>query len=102
MKYQIVLQWPAASVDDYDSMIAIENSLIEELPSDGEVDGHDVGSGQVNIFIRTDGPAKTFEDIRDILRMSDAWADVRVAYRNLEGSEYVVLWPINLKEFAVI
>jgi hypothetical protein len=64
MKYQLVLQWPASSVDDYDSMIAIEESLIEELRGDSEVDGHDAGSGQVNIFIRTGGPAKTFEDIK--------------------------------------
>jgi len=47
MRYQLVLQWPASSIDDYDSMISIEDSLIEGLPNDSEVDGHDIGSGQV-------------------------------------------------------
>ena len=102
MKYQLVLQWPASSVDDYDLMIAIEDSLIEEIPNDSEVDGHDAGSGQVNIFIRTDGPTKTFEDVKNILSTSDAWTDIRIAYRDLERSEYTVLWPKNLKEFKVL
>ena len=101
MKYQLVLQWPASSVDDYDSMIATEDSLIEELSSGSEVDGHDPGSGQVNIFIRTDEPTKTFDDVKNILKASDAWTDIRIAYRNLEGSKYTVLWPKNLKEFKV-
>jgi hypothetical protein len=102
MKYQLVVQWPASSVDDYDSMIEIEDSLIEELPGDAEVDGHDAGSGQVNIFIWTDRPTKTLEDVKNILKVSDFWTGIRIAYRELERSEYTVLWPKNLKEFKVL
>ncbi|MGK9234023.1 hypothetical protein KXS07_20990 [Inquilinus limosus] len=83
-------------------MIAIEDSLIEELPRDSEVDGHDAGSGQVNIFILTDEPTKTFEDVEKILTAINAWANIRIAYRALERSEYAVLWPKNLKEFKLL
>mgnify|MGYP001600329003 CR=1 FL=1 len=75
--------------------------MIEELPADSEVDGHDAGSGQANIFIRTDNPIKAFEDVRIILKDNDAWSDVRIAYRDLERSEYTVLWPNNLRAFEV-
>ena len=54
MKYLFVLQWPATSVDDYDSMVAIENFLISFLSGSSRVDGHDVGAGEANIFIETD------------------------------------------------
>jgi hypothetical protein len=102
MKYHLVLQWPASSVDDYDAMISIEDTLIEGLPSNSEVDGHDAGAGQIDIFIRTDEPTKTFEDVKRILEGSDAWADIRIAYRDLERDEYTVLWPKSLKEFDVL
>ena len=102
MKYQLVLQWPASSVDDYDSMISVEMSLIEWLPDDCEVDGHDAGSNQANIFIRTDNPVKAFEDVKDILKDRDNWSDTRVAYRDIERDEYVVLWPKDLKEFKIL
>ena len=48
MKYQLILQWPATSINDYDKMIDIENTLTANLADQSEVDGHDVGSGEVN------------------------------------------------------
>lgn len=30
-KYQLVLQWPASSIEDYDALIAFEGELIREL-----------------------------------------------------------------------
>ena len=77
MKYQLVLQWPASSIDNYDTMISVEDSLIKGLSDDDEVDGHDVGSGQVNIFVLTDNPARAFESIKEILEDCGAWSDVR-------------------------
>lgn len=102
MKYQLVLQWPASSVDDCDSIISVEDSLMEGLPNDSAVDGHDGGSGQFNIFIRTDHPMKTFEDVKDIIKDCDSWSDIRVAYRDIERDEYVIIWPKNLKQFEIL
>jgi len=47
MKYQLVLQFAAASMDDFDRLVALENSLIEELDSLATIDGHDFGLGDV-------------------------------------------------------
>jgi hypothetical protein len=101
MKYQLVLQWPASSIKDYDTMIEIENALIEKLPVGGKVDGHDAGSGEMNIFIHTNHPKRTFSEIKGILGSRDFWVDARVAYREIAGDEFTIIWPIDLGEFKV-
>jgi len=101
MKYQLVLQWPASSIKDYDAMIEVEDALIEKLSEANDVDGHDAGSGEVNIFIRTDDPKRAFNEVKAILGSRDFWVDARVAYREVAGSEYTILWPENLNEFKV-
>ncbi|MEI7732921.1 MAG: ABC transporter [Verrucomicrobiota bacterium] len=101
MKYQLVLQWPASSIKDYDAMIEVENALVENLSTASDVDGHDAGSGEVNIFIRTDDPKRAFNEVKAILGTRDFWIDARVAYREVAGSEYTILWPKSLTEFKV-
>jgi len=101
MSYQLVLQWPAASIKDYDAMIEVEEVLIERLSNAHDVDGHDAGSGEVNIFIRTEDPNRAFNEVKAILGGRDTWSDARVAYREVGGSEYTILWPTSLKEFQV-
>jgi len=41
-------------------MIALEEDLIEKLGDSADVDGHDMGSGERNIFIFTSDPVRTF------------------------------------------
>jgi hypothetical protein len=101
MKYLLTLQWPASSIEDYDKLIELEDMLIEGLPDDSEVDGHDAGISEMNIFIRTANPKRTFEDAKAILEDTSIWPEVRVAYREIEGSEYTILWPKGLKSFDV-
>jgi hypothetical protein len=101
MKYQLVLQWPGSTLADYDAMVAIEDLLIDLLADDSEVDGHDVGSGETNIFIHTDDPRKTFEKVRSALGDQDHWDDLRAAYRELSGSSYTILRPKGLDKFTV-
>ena len=44
-----------------------------------EVDGHDAGSGEMNIFISTDHPFQVFDWLKGPLVAHDLFADVRVA-----------------------
>src|ERR1700734_259644 len=67
MKYQLVLQWPATSIRDYDSMIEIESVLSERLSKNSKVDGHDAGAGEMNIFVHTDDPIMAFKEIQATL-----------------------------------
>lgn len=102
MEYQLVLQWPGPSLKDYDEMVAVENKLIENLSEGSEVDGHDVGSGEVNIFILTDNPELAFNEAKGILGNSDHWLNVRAAYREITQDYYTIFWPENSTEFDVI
>ena len=101
MKYQLVLQWPASSIKDYDALIEIEDVLVEKLSEKSEVDGHDAGSGEMIIIIHTDDPRRTFKEVQAILGSRDFWVDARVAYRELAKSKYTILWPKDLTEFKV-
>ena len=56
MKYQLVLQFYASSIEDFDQLIEIEEMLESTLGNLHEVDGHDFGSGEMNIFIHTNDP----------------------------------------------
>lgn len=101
MEYQLVLQLPASSIEDYDRMIAVEEALIEGLAGLADVDGHDAGQGEVNIFILTDDPRQVFERIRLLPGARDIVRDLRVAYREINGDEFEILFPPGLDHFEV-
>jgi hypothetical protein len=64
MKYQLVLQFQAESVQEFDELAVLEDLLVENLPSHSVVDGHDFGSGELNIFILTDQPKESFQPLK--------------------------------------
>ena len=101
MKYQVVLQWPASTLVDYDVLVEIENLLIERMTGQSKVDGHDFGSGEANIFVHTDYPLRTFEDIRTALSGHRLWSHARIAYRQIDGGEYRMLSPQGGTAFEV-
>ena len=99
MKYQLTIQFSEAFVD-YDLLIEVENELIEALPGKAEIDGHDLGSGEGNIFIYTDVPADTFAWVKKIVDGRRIPA-MKAAYRLRGGEQYTILWPPGLTEFKV-
>ena len=102
MKYQLVLQFPGSAIDDFDHLIAIEDKLIEVMGSAHIVDGHDIGSGESNIFIHTNDPHSAFARAKHIID-DLAIVQLRVAYRELDGEKYQVIWPESFKgEFKVL
>jgi hypothetical protein len=101
MKYQLILQWPAISIKDYDTLIEIEDILLDTLTDGSEIDGHDAGTGEMNIFIHTDDPMSTFNIIKSAIGTGDYWVGIRAAYRELGGSGYTVLWPKDSYEFRI-
>jgi hypothetical protein len=100
---QLVLQFPCNSMEEFDAVVALEDTLMAELPATlADVDGHDSGSGEANIFIHTSEPNQTFERARAVVDKVPRLAPVlRAAYRKLDAEEYVVLWPPGETRFAV-
>jgi len=102
MKYQLVLQMPASSIQDYDKMIELEEIIIEMLGGLGDVDGHDAGSGEMNIFILTDEPESAFERIKALFGMRDLMSDLKVAYREIGKNDFVIIYPPDLTHFTIV
>ena len=93
MQYQLTLQFRGDSLADYDAMIALEDELSEQLGDVADVDGHDCGSGETNIFIFTPDPAATFQRMRPVLERARQLKAVTVAFREVDGERYTVIWP---------
>jgi len=91
MKYQLVLQFPATSQSDFERLVALEQRLERESGDSSNVDGHDFGSGEFNIFVLTDDPMTAFEKAIAITKSEALNYDMRVAYRELSGENFVIL-----------
>jgi hypothetical protein len=101
VRYILVLQWPGSSESDFETLISIEDRLKGAVGECATVDGHDFGSGEMNIFLETDQPSEAFAVARTALQSCRRWADVRAAYREASGQSYTVLWPPGHSGFAV-
>jgi hypothetical protein len=101
-RYQLVLQFAADTIADYDALVTMEHQVIDAL-GDGSVDGHDLGSGEANIFIHTCDPEDTFRQITPLLTRSGRMLGVTAAYRRTDEDEYRILWPKNSsRHFSVV
>lgn len=99
MKYQIVLQFPETLLT-FDYLVRMEDDFVALLKND-DIDGHDIGSGEINIFILTDSPINTFERLKQYLVSKELLNSVKVAYRDLNSDIYKILYPDTLKEFDI-
>ena len=93
MKYQLVLQFRGDSLEDFNEMIALEDQLSEALGDSADVDGHDMGSGERNIFIFTSDPMRTFSQAKLVLERAENLQSVTAAYRPVKGDHFTVIWP---------
>jgi hypothetical protein len=105
MKYryshQLILQLPGSSIRDYDAMIKLENCIIDGLENLGEVDGHDMGSGEMNIFVHTDNPKLAFEKIKSLIGIKDFMPELKAAFRNVSEDNYTILYPAWFTHFKI-
>lgn len=92
MKYMFVARFSEKKYGDLDWIHALEDKLIDVLVDD-ELDGHDMGSGQVNFYIFTNNPRHTLEIVKNIFIQENVLADAKIAYRDVDGNKYTCLWP---------
>jgi hypothetical protein len=102
MRFQLVIQFRPTRSLDFDRFVAIEDALISELGDFALVDGHDMGSGEFNIFILTDSPVGTFQRAQLLLQEMKPEGSMNVAYRDVDEEHYVVVWPPNLTAFSIV
>ena len=99
---ELAIQFPlkgfAPTESDLDTLIEIEDKLQEISGGRFEVDGHDAGSGEMNIFIITDDAIATWETVKAHLPANQPW---RAGFRNVDSEDYVPLAPPDLAAFTV-
>ena len=92
MKYLLVLQFPGEQIEDFDELLALELDLGLSLRGEHVVDGHDFGSGEMNIFIHTDNPEEALRCAKVPLNKLTTKHYI-AAFRDIEGKDYTVLFP---------
>jgi hypothetical protein len=102
MKYMLVLQFIETMFVGYNTMLDIEDCLVEALGSEHYVDGHDYGIGEMNIFIITSEPEGAFKECIDAIAAKGLTPAFKAAYRDMEEKVYTVIWPEGYHgEFSV-
>jgi hypothetical protein len=97
-RFQLVLQLPGTTQQDFDVLISLEESLADALDATPhEVDGHDFGSGTGNIFIHTNDPIGAFDLTRKVFSLTD-YPMLKAAYRSFEENDYTLIWPQNSQQ----
>ena len=99
MKFQLVIQFRPTGALDFEKLVAMEDALITELGDSAIVDGHDIGSGEFNIFVVTDHPKESFVRTQRLLEGMKPEGAMNVAYRDPNDERFVILWPPNSPEF---
>lgn len=74
-------------------MMNLEKELSIELNDIADVDGHDMGCGEINIFILATNPTAVFEASKPILDRFKLLHDVKAGYRLLSDDIYTTIWP---------
>ena len=95
----MVIQWREEDIT-YDQLIEMENILDYDLGIGHEIDGHDMGSGQANIFMITNNPEDLLQQIKEILNESEL-SIVKIAYREESKDEFTIVWPVGEKIFEI-
>ena len=99
--HQLVFQFAASSLDDFDELSNIELAIERSLPNGAHLDGHDFGMGEYNVFIHTNDPVAIFEPVCEMIDRRNPGIAFSAAYRNFNEDEYTVLWPPSLTKFAI-
>lgn len=79
-------------MDEFDSIIELEDRLLMKLEPAHLVDGHDFGQNEMNVFIYTDHPELCYKASEKLIT-EDLRAKLKAAYRSRNGDTYTQLYP---------
>ncbi len=97
-KNQLIVQLPLSDSTNFDSLIHVEETLIQAFSQNNlaEVDGHDFGEGKFNIFIFPKGAwGPVIERVQAFLKLRGVLGSALIVKRLKSSERYVVVWPEN-------
>ena len=98
---ELVLQFPSSSIKDYDALIELEDRISAGFGNLGKVSGHDMGVGEMNIFVRTNHPKLAFDKFKLLLGTQDFMPQLKAAYRDVGKDNSTILHPPVLRHFSI-
>jgi hypothetical protein len=101
VKFQLVLQFNASTLQEFDHLATLEDLLYKNLPPKAVVDGHDFGLDEYNVFIHTDDPRAALAHTQSILETHHLFIPFLAGYRDFNEEIYIPIWPLSLDSFNV-
>ena len=99
--YQLVLQFSPWNDRDFDDLVRLEDQL-ESVVHAGEIDGHDSGSNEANIFILTEDPTGVLQSCMSVISSAGLLPSFSAGCRAVDQEEYLRLYPVDdAKAFSV-
>lgn len=95
MNYQLILQVNNDSLGSFDAMVNLEGELSIALNSSENIDIHNMGCGEIYIFILTSNPVFAFEQAKKLLEKHKLLHDAKAGFRLLCDDIYITIWPEN-------
>ena len=92
--FQLVLQFAPWSDRDFELLVQLEDQLDAVLGSD-EVDGHDLGSNEANIFVVTEHPAPALQACLPVIREAGLLANFSAGCRSVGEDVCARAWPVG-------
>ena len=103
MVYQLVLQFAPWGDRSFDDLIALEDRLEAIGDLEAEVDGHDLGAGEANIFLSTSDPLRTVTHCLPAIGAEGLLPLLAAAFRRDGQEQYRRIWPVgDVTPFAVL
>ena len=89
--FQLVLEFDGDTSEHLLRTSSVEDALIESITT-GQVDGHDIGGGCMNIFLFCAEPQRCFEEV--LARLTELnYLPTAAGYRKTGSEAFVRAWP---------
>lgn len=95
MQYQLVMRFRKSTLETQDAIAALEAALAETLAGVAQLDGHDTGAREIDLFMTTADPGSAFRRSKRRLEELALLDKVVVAHRLEGGARFTVLWPLG-------
>ena len=96
MDYQLVIKFWRKSLKDEDFLSTIQAELKEVLGDTAALDGFDVNTKEINLFVVTADPKHTFRRIKSVLESRGILQGVSAASRLVGGAHFTSIWPLRV------
>lgn len=95
MRYQLVFRFRKAAFETPAAVLALERAFAEALGGKAQLDGHDTGTRDIDLFLLSEEPDSAFRRCKPALEAASLLDKVVVAHRLEGGARFKVLWPLK-------